>query len=125
MARVARLIGSGMAPLAAQEIIGRVDSAVTATGSVITDAYDVVATITLVTTTGSGTGVQLPTGSLPGDLFFVSNLGANTLSVYPGTATAKIDGGSAGAAYSVGTLKGAFFVCNNTDGASYTAVLSA
>lgn len=125
MARVLRIMGTGIPAAAARHIVGDTDLGVTATGSSITDAYKIIKTITAFTTVSSSTGAVLPSGSQPGDTFFISNYGAQTLSVYPGSSAGKVQNGTAGAAFSVAANKCASFTCNSTDGVSYGAILSA
>lgn len=75
------------------------------------------------TATGSGTGYVLPAGqdaATPGlvalgDTFTVVNQGGNTLLVYPNTSTGKVQGGSAGAGFSVANNKEATFMYLGSD----------
>jgi len=122
MAIATRLLGSGIAPLAATNIVGDVTSGATATGSAITDAYDNTTVGVEFTTTASSTGCQLIPCN-PGDMQWVYNAGAQTLSVYPDSALAKIQNGSVGAAFSVAANKGALFIKRNT--LDYMAILTA
>ena len=73
----------------------------TAAGSTLTTALALNAKCNVVGTVAASTGVSLPSGALPGDVVYVSNGGANALSVYPATAAGTINGGSAGAAVSL------------------------
>lgn len=124
MARVATLVGAHLTPLAAQAIVGFVDSGVTATGSNSqTGSYAIQHTNTFVTTAPANSGVLLPPAS-PGDKFFISNLGASTMHIYPPVGGA-LNGGSANAAYDIATLIGALCVCNSADGLSYTVIKGA
>lgn len=67
------------------------------------------------TAVGSSTGYKLPNGVevggvvMPGDSFQVCNQGGNTLLIYPNSATGKVQGGSAGAGFSVANNKQAQF----------------
>src|SRR6185312_2627363 len=117
----ARLMGSHLHAIAAANITGSNDIAVTATGTTITDAYKIIHANTYVTTTASGTGVVLPAIAEPSDCYFVANNGANTLLVYPGSSSGTISRGSAGAGFSVASGKSAYFVCSATDNVSYSA----
>lgn len=101
----ARLIGSGLAGLAVQNIGGTVDSAVTATGSSSqTNSYAIVADYTEVTTTASNTGVRLPANRSPGDSFTIYNIGAQTLFLYPASGE-SINAIAADSKYDVATAK--------------------
>jgi hypothetical protein len=84
MALPSRLMGSGMGPQAANNIVGDAANAVTAAGTTATDATLLSAVNNNVSTTASGTGVKLmPTET--GALVYVRNSGASTLLVYPAT----------------------------------------
>lgn len=107
MSIASRLLGSGVPPLTAINIVGDPSGALTATGSTQGTALLLSAANNYVGTAGSGTGVQLPSVS-PGDFIVVGNGGANTLSVY-GQTGETIQGGSANAAFSVATNKAAIF----------------
>lgn len=105
------LMGVGFSDFKSVLLAGGLESAITATGSAIGDAYDLSKPFNVVATTASSTGVQLTEG-LKGRLVAIKNNGAQTLSVYPHSATATIDGGSAGAAKSVATTKIGLFYCD-------------
>lgn len=108
MAIAQRIMGSGVAAQAAQNIVGDFDPAITAAGtSSQTAAYDLFAVNNYVSTTASNTGVQLPPCN-PGDEIWVYNAGAQTLSVY-GQIGETINNGAANAAHSVATVKGAVY----------------
>lgn len=109
MAIAVRLLGSGVPPQAAVNTVGDVASGLTATGTVITDAYDLTAVNSHFSTVASGTGCQLIACS-PGDTQMVFNgQGTNALLVYPPSSTETIQGGSAGAGFSVAANKTAIF----------------
>lgn len=82
MASTTNLMQMGCAPGLAAEICGRVASGLTATGTLQSDALLAPAIINVVTTTATGTGIRLPPGDV-GTSMIVSNLGANTLLIYP------------------------------------------
>lgn len=103
-----RLLGSGLAGLAVQNIGQIADSAVTATGSTQADAYAIKADVTEVTTTASSTGVILPASAAPGDFFWIYNIGAQTLSVYPPVGQ-SINAVAANGAYSQATAKVGYY----------------
>lgn len=92
MPRLKDLTGSGFSALAATSIQGAVDPAVTATGSTGPTAYPINLPSTKVTVTAASTGVILPAlNTAIGDVFDVSNDGANALTIYP-PAGGTIDG---------------------------------
>lgn len=121
MAIASRLLGSGTPPLQAVNIVGDVASALTATGTSQATAYACSAIINEFTTTASSTGALLPV-TAPGDDVFIYNGGAQTLSVY-GQTGESIQNGSANAAFSVATNKGAWFKKVSTT--RFAAILTA
>src|SRR6185295_15153787 len=88
-----------------------VEKAITAAGTVYSDAYALTKNISQVTTTASGTGVSLPVPASAGTRCLVINGGANTLKVYPNVG-GTIDGGSTNASVnlSAGTVKEYFCI---------------
>lgn len=114
------LMAAGFSAAAARAVAGSadVDSGVTATGSAITDAYDIKATSTLFTTVASSTGAQLPDKD---GKFYVFNGGAQSLSVYPHSSSGKINNGSDGAAKAVASGKGGMFI--RLDGVNWGAIV--
>jgi len=87
MAIPSRLLGSGVAPLAAVNICGDVTDTITAAGTTNADATAISAAINRVTTTALNTGVRLLVPET-GAQMVVINSGANALLVYPGTGAA-------------------------------------
>jgi hypothetical protein len=98
----------GTSAMSAQAINGRVATGLTATGTVITDALDLNATVNVVSTTASGTGVQLYSMQI-GDEMEVYNGGANALKVYPDSSTVGINQLSVGTAVSLSANVGCKF----------------
>ena len=92
----------------AQAINGAVATGLTATGTIITNALDLNATVNVVSTTASGTGVQLYSMQV-GDQMEVYNGGANALKVYPDQATVGINQLSVGTAISLSPNTGCKF----------------
>ncbi len=90
----------GTSAMSAQAINGRVATGLTAAGTVITDALDLLATVNVVSTVGSGSGVQLYSMQI-GDEMEVYNAGANPLKVYPDSSTVAINQLSVGVAMSL------------------------
>lgn len=78
-------------------------NALTAAGTIITDALQLAAIVNNVTTVGAGSGVKLSDTVGIGTAVFVKNRGANALLVYPPNASGVIDAASAGVAVSVAT----------------------
>jgi hypothetical protein len=61
-----------------------VNSSVVASGSTQTDANALVNTINIISTVDTGQGVRLPTPT-PGAIFYIINISANAVQVYPNT----------------------------------------
>jgi hypothetical protein len=87
-----------------QGIVTQVATGLTAAGSTRADALALAADWNEVDTTPANSGVSIPVALQPGQMIVVFNGGANALKVYPPSA-AKIDGGAAGAAYSLAAGK--------------------
>lgn len=105
MAIISRVQACGISPMAATNIVGDNANGLTATGSAITDALQLTAAVSHFGTVGASTGAKAPQDMNPGDSITVYNGGASTLSLYPTTALGVINGGSAGAAFSVAANK--------------------
>lgn len=116
------LIGTGIVPGQAESIMGKVSSALTATGSSQTDALLLPSTICEFTTVASSTGARIPANLDPSDKIFIYNGGANTLSVYPPTGE-LIQNGAANAAFSVAANKAVLLVKRAST--KWMAILSA
>ena len=84
MAFPSRVQGAGQSGGATTAICGDVSAALTATGSSATDALQLSAVVSRVSTAAASTGVKLPAPEA-GAIMFVRNDGANTLTVYPPT----------------------------------------
>ena len=113
MATSKDFIGYGLDPAIANDI--GFDSkalALTAAGSTIADALAITNRLSVLTTVGSGTGVQLPASGGKG-IYVVVNKGANALSVYP-QSTQKINDGNNGDAASVASGARRVFYPSNT-----------
>ena len=106
-----------------QGILNANSNALTATGNSLGTALALPSDFNIFTTVGSSTGCIMPSTASPTDEYTIVNHGANTLSVYPPTASAKIANGSAGAAFSVAATKTAFLIC--LDGTNWAASVSA
>lgn len=93
MAIPSRVLGSGISQLSTVSICGDGNASLSAAGTSAGDATKLTYVYNNVTTVGSGAGVKLPPTEM-GELIWVTNSGANTLTVYPYESTSQIDGGS-------------------------------
>jgi len=78
-----------------------VSNTLTATGTVIGDALSLPSIFNIITTAAAGTGVKLPSNLPIGQTISVINSGAQTVNVFPHSASGTINSGSAGAAITV------------------------
>jgi hypothetical protein len=93
-----------------RSVLGTTSATVTAAGTTVTDATQLVAVINRVTTVAVGTGVKLWDGGNIGYTVYVTNSGANAMNLFPPTASGTINGGAAGAGVSIAV--GAMAICN-------------
>lgn len=100
-----QIMGGGFSAGQAKALAGSVASAVSAAGTVITDATDLTASINIVTTWAAGAGVQLPSMDV-GDEVEVLNVGAGAGYVYPESATVQINGLPVGTGFVLSTSTG-------------------
>jgi hypothetical protein len=137
MTVVTNYIGLGMESSLAAEVGGDIDGlqaqtvsnaptrsvslALTATGTVIGDALDLVSLINVVSTTAAGTGVQLPDAPI-GSQVIVQNNGANALKVWPHSGSGTLNGGSAGAAVTSAAAAGC--VCTRLSSTDWLVVVT-
>ena len=84
MAFPSRVQGAGQSGGATTAICGDVASALPATGSSATDALQLSAVVSRVSSAAASTGVKLPAPEA-GAMMVVRNDGANTITVYPPT----------------------------------------
>lgn len=117
-----RLLGSGVAPLAAVNICGDVTDSITAAGTTNADATAVSSAINRVTTTALNTGVRLLVPET-GATMVVINSGANALLVYPGTGASINALTATTGGFSVAAGGRALFV--GTSSTNWFAILSA
>jgi hypothetical protein len=122
MAIPSRLLGSGIAPLAAVNICGDVADTLTAAGTSNTDALALSATINRVTTAAASTGVRLMLPEV-GSAVVVINSGANACLVYPGTGASINALTASTGGFSVAAGGRAMFV--GTSSTNWFAILSA
>ena len=94
--RKANMVALGMSTQLVSAI-NTLANTVTATGSSSqANSFAIVDDVTIFTTAASNSGARLPSTSLPGDDFTISNLDSNTMLVYPPVG-GKINAGSANA----------------------------
>ena len=108
--RTSKLVGAGLAPLAAQQIAGDAQTAITAAGTTQATAQAVYGDNIQVTVCAAGAGIIFSTNSAfaPGDDVFVTNQGLNSLLVYPPLG-GQINAGGTNAGFSVAAGKSTFF----------------
>lgn len=122
MARAANIMRSGFSAGQATGVNGAIATALTAAGTVITDALDLTADTNVIGTCASGAGVQLPATSL-GDSVEIYNGGANACTVYPDTTTSQINGLVAGNGFLLATNTSCY--CRKITATRWIAFLSA
>ncbi len=91
-----------------------------ATGEVLNARVNVISVCA-----NAGDAVTLPTGCGKGAELIVRNNGAASADVFPPTALATINGGSAGAAVAVANAKAGIFICVSADGLTWVSVAGA
>ena len=116
------IVSGGTSAGSAQAMNGRVGTGLTAAGTVIGDALDLLATVNVITTVAAGSGAQLPSMMI-GDQVEVYNNGANALKIYPDQTTVAINTVAAGGAVSLAINTGMMF--RKTSATQIWAFLSA
>lgn len=91
MALPSRVLNSGVTSLSTVAICGEGAVDITAAGTTIADAALLTSVYNRITTTAAGTGVCLPPTEM-GAAIWVTNLGANPLTVYPADTNSTIVG---------------------------------
>jgi len=102
MALALDIMKGGFSAGSSKAIGGQVQNSISAAGTVITDATDLKFSISVITTAGAGSGVQMPDGEI-GDSIDVLNLGANAVVVYPPNTSSQINALAAGAGFQLAT----------------------
>ena len=102
MATAVDIMRGGHSAHGARAINGQVQPAVSAAGTAISDATDLVSSINVVTTAAADSGVQLPSAQI-GDEVEILNLGANAVTVYPDASANQINALSAGSGFLLAT----------------------
>lgn len=121
MSQLSQLATSGLSATASLAINGTVATGLTAAGSTQATALALGATNNFVGTTAASTGVILPYGNA-GDIVFVYNGGASSLTVYPPVG-GTINNLSANTGLALATLKSAWYIYSDAD--SVASLLSA
>lgn len=114
MANPDRLMAAGLAPEIAAMLGQLTAVGLTATGTTATDAFPLITQNAKFSTVASGTGCLLPSSQAQPP-FAIYNGGANTLKVYP-ISTQTINGGAAGAAFSIVAGEAALFTALDSIG---------
>lgn len=123
MSSLKKLTGSGLAPLAAQGIVGDFDAGpapftgIVATGTTQATAYPLGAVRSRFGTVAASTGAVLPAAA-PGDEFTVTNFGANALAVYPPLG-GSLNNGAANTAVNVAANGTTIYVCMDVAGLAW------
>ena len=84
----------------ARALNGQFNTSITAAGTAISDATDLLTSTNVITTAAASSGVQLPTAQI-GDQVDILNLGANAVTVYPDTTSNQINQLSAGTGFAL------------------------
>jgi hypothetical protein len=122
MALAKNIMSGGFSAGQAKSINGAIATGISAAGTVITDATDLVADVNAIGTCASGAGVQLANCEV-GDSQIVYNGGANACKVYPDTSSSQINQITAGSAHSLATSTACTYYKISTT--RWVAVLSA
>lgn len=122
MALARNLMRGGMSAGMAKAVNGAIATALTAAGTVITDALDLTADTNVIGTCASGAGVQVPACEL-GDSVEIYNGGANPCNVYPDSTSVQFNALGNGNAFLLATNTMCF--CRRITSARWTVVLSA
>ena len=85
-----RVLGAGASQLSTVAICGDGKDGIVAAGTTRADATQLVTVMNYVETTPAGAGVMLPPTEM-GEVIWITNTGANTLTVYPYEATTTIN----------------------------------
>jgi hypothetical protein len=96
MAIPSRVLGSGVNSLSTVSICGDGNASVSAAGTSAGNATAITFVYNNITTVASGAGVKLPPTEM-GELIWITNSGANALTVYPYEAASTINGASSAA----------------------------
>lgn len=119
MSLITDLVGLGLPPEQAN-LVGAetvtaaptrtVATGLTAAGTALADALALTSMFNVIGTAAASTGVKLPTNMPVGQWGIVQNNGANTVNIFPPSASGTINGGSGGAAVTTAAAAAALFV---------------
>ena len=93
MAIPSRVLGSGISQLSTVSICGDGNAAASAAGTSAGNATALTYVYNNISTVAASTGVKLPPTEM-GETIWITNSGANNLTVYPYESTTQIDGGA-------------------------------
>lgn len=102
MALAFNILRGGFSAGQAKAVNGAIATGLTAAGTTITTALDLLADTNVIATCASGTGVQLPSCEI-GDSCEIYNGGANSCTVYPDATNSQINGLVAGNGFLLAT----------------------
>jgi len=102
MALAVNIMKGGTSAGTAKAFNGSIATGLTAAGTVIGDALDLLADTNVISTCAAGAGVQLPSCEV-GDSIEIYNGGANACKVYPDTSSVQVNSLPAGTAFLLGT----------------------
>jgi len=122
MAMASDIMKGGFNAGQAKAIGGQVAATVTAAGTIITDATDLTASISVITTATDAQGVQLVDCEI-NDSMEICNLGGGYVYVYPPKSTASINQLAAGAGFVL--ANNTAVVCRKYTATKWMAFLSA
>ena len=128
MAQQKKLTGASLPPLAANSIVGDIDlgpapfTGAVAAGTTQLTAYQISAVNTKFGTVAASSGAILPPPNVtsPGDEIWVSNFGANALTLYPAVG-GTIDNGAANASVSIAANATKIFKCVDNAGLGWVS----
>jgi hypothetical protein len=133
MALITDLMGLGLPPELATKIatptidalpVLPAGAALTATGSALSDALLLTATVNNVTTAAASTGVKLNANTPIGATVVVRNGGANDLKLYPSSASDQINGTTAGSAITLTTANKQIATCTRVSSTLWVATVA-
>ena len=94
MAMAVKVFGAGATDMLVRALCTDTISGATATGNNQATAYPIANAYTLFNTVALNTGAILPATSVPGDIIWIYNMGAQTLNVYPPVGAQILGGGT-------------------------------
>lgn len=122
MALALNIMRGGHSAGGAKAINGNIATGLTAAGTTITTALDLLADTNVIATCAASAGVQLPSCEI-GDSCEIYNGGANACAVYPEASGSQINQITAGSSFSLATNTACF--CRKITATRWIAFLSA